>query len=194
MLNKYSEFILISTFFSAPRLHVASEVELCFHGNRCCENAWISVGECEGRLSCSLTQIYTRFHGKSWWSRPPTWSMTWSGLTANISVTTLWPLDSAPTCPPAHRSHGTSSCGASCCSSGWIGCCTAHTWRASSPCVWPYGPAERSSDWRPCHTDCTWRAARLRNRHSRWVWTQWSHDSHLHFSSSDCLICAIQNY
>lgn len=53
------------------------------------------------------------------------------------------------------RSRGISSCGASCCSSGWTWCCTPHTWRVSFQCVWPCGPAEHSSGWRPCRTDCT---------------------------------------
>lgn len=61
----------------------------------------------------------------------------------------------------AHRSHGISSCGVSCCSSAWTWCCTSRTWRASFQCVWPCGPAGRSSGWRPCRTDYTWRDAPL---------------------------------
>lgn len=63
--------------------------------------------------------------------------------------------------PGAYRSRAISSCDASCCFSGWIWCCTPHTWMASFQCVWPCGPAERSSGWRPCHTECTWKAAHL---------------------------------
>lgn len=86
-------------------------------------------------------------------------SCTNSCLSVLVFVCVLVPCQSA-----AHRSRGTSSCGVSCCSSGWTWCCRPHTWRASFQCVWPCEPAGHSSDWRPCRTDCTWRDAHLHGK------------------------------
>lgn len=163
--------------FSPQTLNVESEVELCSRGNRCCKKAYnICVYICGWMWGKTFLFPHTDIQA---FPQKVLVAQTSYVITDLVQPDCkhLRPLDTSPTAgPSAYRSRGTSSCGASCCSSGWIGCCTAHTWRASSPCVWPCGPAEHSSDWRPCHTDCTWRDARLHDTHGRWVWTQCSHN------------------